>query len=973
MCPEFEMIDRQVTNDVSLFEAQIPFNPPQGKLIIDPKRAVKKFRRSAAGNYELSEDLRSPEVLLATTVYLMRDVLDDERWPRHNVSFSLLYAFIRDRLRAIRTDLTLLNCKNIASIRIHELSIRFLIAAGHLLCEEDRAAFEPQQNNEQLNGCLSALREMYKTVRSSNNSSTSGNVCTEKMLKYEAEFQAYSIILSVDKKEAALAISSLPLNLLQTESIQVALEAFSAFQQTNYIKFLGLIQNDHRTSYLQACLLHQFVLPVRQRALSALVSESQSGSFRTIPKTDFMRWLAFVDAAELSYYSDRFGFRLTQANQIIDLSSLIQRGEAQDLRAEEENFKVRQFHQAIEEQRRKNATLSEIMFQSLDLDLSQVMQVISSNPNSSNANPFSSSLTSEFLAAAASSPNPKTLKKIFTKSASSLKIDSIETEACAFPSNNHSALPSAFPSNSHSSFPPSNSHSAFLSTPNEVDTALPIIAPSPPKIDHQAILKKKLEAQAQDRQARKEKIDTVSISMLDALLDSIVGYHVAETCTHAWDSISIESHRKRKFTIETLSLMIFDNLIEKEILPSALDVELMKLRCRAAESLAVKGQAVHQATFSILSGLEQEIYEELVLESVLIFKSQQFMKRKWLNLMRNRGKLIEKEWQDIFNLKTQKPIHALLIGKCFENSLIEPLIKAKPPNHLGYLQSFITNLDLKIIWSTSNDNPFPFIFSYLDLDKDDFPLDLGNWPTNFPGPTVIITENNNEINLDFPWTPIFLKADNSMSFRDIISRVYDSQPPELPIINENLKPSDFIPEELIESFVIEPFERDARDQSEGLLIDLFRGFLDRLIWILFRSPQSSKLLSWHPKIAGKSRTIESARKSQSIPETFINLFSASKSIQMSLDSLDQIYGKSFVTGSLDCLYTTQSISDFVRSQNGIVNRYHCKRTRLDLPRDQTTPVDSTTRPKMTLEVLKEMLKSEATESDAYEKFLKKFL
>ena len=54
-----------------------------------------------------------------------------------------------------------------------------------------------------------------------------------------------------------------------------------------------------------------------------------------------------MDEAELLYYADRFGFRVTQ--QTVDLASLIQRGEAQDLRAEEENFKVRQFHESIEQ------------------------------------------------------------------------------------------------------------------------------------------------------------------------------------------------------------------------------------------------------------------------------------------------------------------------------------------------------------------------------------------------------------------------------------------------------------------------------------------------------------------------------------------------------------------------------------------------------------------------------------------------
>lgn len=945
MCPEFEMIDRQVTNDVSLFESQIPFNPPQGKLIIDPKRAVKKFRRSAAGNYELSEDLRPPEVLLATTIYLMRDVLGDEKWPSNGVPFSVLYAFIRDRLRAIRTDLTLQNCKNIQSIRIHELSIRFLIAAGHLLCEEERAAFEPQQNNEQLNGCLSALREMYKAVRLSGTN-------TSDFLKYEAEFQAYSIILSVDKKEAALAISSLPLSLVKSGPIQVALEAFSAFQQTNYIKFLGLIRDDPRTTYLQSCLLHQFVLPVRQRALSALVS---SDSYKIIPKDDIMRWLSFVDDAELFYYSERFGFRILPTNQI-DLTSLIQRGEAQDLRAEEENFKVRQFYVAIEEKRRKKFGLSHIMFEGIDLDLNQVMIVLERG----HVNNFSHvPVTSEFLASASSSPKPpkQHFKKSFPSSSSNLKVETT-VDGQLF-----------------STAPIEATTLGTLST-SSVD-----FKPEAPKIDHQAILKKKLEAQAQERQARKERIDSLSIGMLDALIDSIIGNYVAESCTISWEQIRKESNQNRKINIEIISKMIFENLIEKEIIPSVLDVELMKLRCRAAESLSTKFEAIEQAKFSILSTLEQEIYNEIILETFLNFKAAIFVKRKFFKALKFQGKENNSKWNEIFDSvkNLSHPVHIILIGSSGFKSLLEPLIKSNPPNSLGYLQSFINHLDLKIIWSTSSVNPFLLSFLEMNSDGDDcLKCVKSNWPSNFPGPTVIISEfcNDKTVNMienTFPWTLNILKMDPySLCFKDILSKALSASSTDLPIINENVKPSDFIPEELIESFVIEPFERDSNYKSEELLINLLRGFLDRLIWILFRNPKALKLFSCHPKIAGKSRTIESIRNSQNIPETFIKLFKSNKSIQTSLNSLDQIYGNSFTIGSLECLYTTQSISDFVRNQNEIINR-HCKRIRYESSHEIKTTSSPISSPIMSIDVLKEKLKNESSESGEYEQFLKKYL
>lgn len=933
MCPEFEMIDRQVTNDVSLFEAQIPFNPPQGKLIIDPRRAVKKFRRSAAGNYELAEDLRPPEVLLATTVYLMKDVLGDERWPTNSVPFSVLYAFIRDRLRAIRTDLTLQNCKNLSSIRIHELSIRFLIAAGHLLCEEERAAFEPQQNNEQLNGCLSALREMYKTVRLTGNNSPAND-----LLKYETEFQAYSIILSVDKKEAAVAISALPVDLLQNESIQVALEAYSAFQQTNYIKFMNLIKNDHRTTYLQACLLHQFVLPVRQRALNAMISLPDD--FKTIPKAALINWLAFVDEDELFYYADRFGFKIF-GNQV-DLSALVSRGEVYDLRSEEENFKIRKFDAAIEKERRGNFDLSSVIFRGMDLDLNSVMAVLLKS-GQSGANTLT--ITSELLASS-SSPIPKQpAKKSFHTKSSLSNLSSQSSSSIDFPK---------FELPSQTQEPP---------TPT-----VPVV---PTVIDQKEILKKKLEAQAQERQLRKERISQISSSMLDALIDSIVGGHVAEVCTFTWDTIRIEERKKRSDLIEKASLMIFEDLIQKEVLPSVLDIELMKIRCRAIDSFSNRALQINQSTFTVLNNLENDIFKEVVLESFLEYKKIIFCKKTWFNRMRRSFKETVSNWSSLFDITRfplNYPVHLVFIG---HDSFMESLSKTKPPNPLGYLQRTHTNNNnsceqIEIIWSDTSQE-FPFILSHIKQFSGR--LDLFNWPTNFPGPTVIIAEKDNFIIncTEFPWEPKCLAIDslNVDTFkRFIISAMNETV--NLPNLNRNLSVSQLISEELIESFVTVD-DCDNYDDYDDLLLVLLKGLLDKIVWILFKSPQASRLLSWHPITAGRSITLDSIRKSQSIPETFLNLFKANRSIQSTLESLDQIFGSAF-TCNLESLYTTQTISDLFRTQKQIISSYSTKK-RIKI--SSTDPPASKTN--TTIDILKEKLRTEATESEAFEDFLKKLL
>lgn len=929
------MIDRQVTNDVSLFESQVPFNPLSGKLIIDPKRAVKKFRRSAAGNYELSEDLRPPEVLLATTVYLMKEVLGDERWPANGIAFAVLYAFIRDRLRAIRTDLTLQSCKNLASIRIHELSIRFLIAAGHLLCEDERAAFEPQQNNEQLNGCLSALREMYKSVRLTN------DVSSGELLKYEAEFQAYSIILSVDKKEAAVAISALPMDLLQSQAIQVALEAYSAFQQTNFIKFLALICHDQRTSYLQACLLHQFVVPVRQRALSAMAKLPDS--YKTVPRTDFIRWLAFVDETELAYYSDRFGFKINV--NFVDLTSLIQRGEAYDLRAEEETFKLRKFQTAIEDSRRGGAGLSEIMFSGFDLDLKEVMRVLEvPSFNKSGSGRF---LTSEFLAASTGSPLPASkAKKFFTsKSADEFKNAEVASSFNA---------PSPFPM-----FSAPTIQTATVSTP----------IPAPvPQIDHKALLRKKLEAQAQERQVRKDQISVLSEGMLDALLDSVVGVQVAESCTVAWDLLWNEQRSARSSLVQELSVRIFQDLIDSEILPTALDIELMRIKCRAVDSLNSKNNAINQSTFAILNSLESEIYEEVVRESLLEYTERQFVKRKWFMKMAKRSRSIEFDWSELFklNFDFKEPVHIVFAVNNDDDSssrILDQLVKARPPNPLGYLQTFLRHdgMKLKMLWSgfnAQNSVKVPFILSSLEVSGEPC-IDLFKWPANYPGPTVLITNESVLINAnEFLWQPEIVKVDyKTATFHEIFDYSMKLNV-NLPGLNSNLVVSQLIPMEFIESFV-------QSNDDEELLGELMEGLVDRIIWTLFKSPQASRLLSWHPVTAGRSLIIDSIKKSHSISSSLSNLYRSSHSLQSALTSLDQIYGPLF-TCNLEQLYTTQSISEIIRNQNEIVSRFEgVKRMKssFDVPQSKRSQI----------EVLNEKLKTGASESEAYELFLKKFL
>jgi hypothetical protein len=60
-CPQFEMLEREIQNGLDALEMD-----EQGN--VDPEKAVKAYRRSAAGNEQpLPSDVRSPNALIVST------------------------------------------------------------------------------------------------------------------------------------------------------------------------------------------------------------------------------------------------------------------------------------------------------------------------------------------------------------------------------------------------------------------------------------------------------------------------------------------------------------------------------------------------------------------------------------------------------------------------------------------------------------------------------------------------------------------------------------------------------------------------------------------------------------------------------------------------------------------------------------------------------------------------------------------
>ncbi|KAG2229504.1 hypothetical protein INT48_002410 [Thamnidium elegans] len=265
-CPEFEMLERDMQNDLDDLEKDAEGN-------IDPDKAVKKYRRSAGGGEQpLSSDVHTPAALNKTLDYLVDNILA-------NNSIEKCHKFVRDRTRSIRQDFTLQNIRDLDAVATHERIARFHILSLHEMCEYDEGTFSLSQEMEQLHKTLISLMEFYDDLRDK-------GIETEN----EAEFRAYHIISQIKDEDIVQRSIRLPVYIFKSQYITRAL-TFRALSQRNneiletpsrrnkpenievcqnfYLHFFMLIA-DPGTSFLMACLLETHFSEVRKYALKAM-------------------------------------------------------------------------------------------------------------------------------------------------------------------------------------------------------------------------------------------------------------------------------------------------------------------------------------------------------------------------------------------------------------------------------------------------------------------------------------------------------------------------------------------------------------------------------------------------------------------------------------------------------------------------------------------------------------------------------
>ncbi|CAM9127913.1 unnamed protein product [Ectocarpus sp. 4 AP-2014] len=189
MCPESERREREAEGALSSFEAteatagaSVSFR----QRVADPNKAVKKYRRSAAGRDMHSPELLRPlSVLQITTQYLVQDVFavacsscssvsSQPRRDRGGNSSSLIaqaYIFVEDRLRAVRQDLTVQGLAlegTTGAAEVLQTMANFYILAGYLMSDEARIrfkqaatdVFDRHLHTRELQGVFSSLAEL---------------------------------------------------------------------------------------------------------------------------------------------------------------------------------------------------------------------------------------------------------------------------------------------------------------------------------------------------------------------------------------------------------------------------------------------------------------------------------------------------------------------------------------------------------------------------------------------------------------------------------------------------------------------------------------------------------------------------------------------------------------------------------------------------------------------------------------------
>nr|XP_008122120.1 PREDICTED: SAC3 domain-containing protein 1 [Anolis carolinensis] len=302
MCPASEFDRRKCQRRLHRLELG-----PSPSCQPDASLAVKEYSRPAAGKPPpRPEELRPPPVLLDTVRHLLS--LDDGA----KGDEAERCAFVTDRLRAVRLDLTLQRLTSRpCAIPILERALVFLLHAGSRLHAQPDSRFDAHLHREQVQESFAALRRAYRQGQAKDQGVAAAS---------EPRFQALFLLYNLGSPAALGQVLHLPKGSRTSPDIVLALAIHWAFLERNFARFFRLAS---ALPYLPSCALQPHLVAARRQAL-ATFSHGFSARNCRYPLARLARMLALGGAEEAAQLCRAHGLT------VVDDSVAFQKGSLKD-------------------------------------------------------------------------------------------------------------------------------------------------------------------------------------------------------------------------------------------------------------------------------------------------------------------------------------------------------------------------------------------------------------------------------------------------------------------------------------------------------------------------------------------------------------------------------------------------------------------------------------------------------------------
>ncbi|XP_069102726.1 SAC3 domain-containing protein 1-like [Argopecten irradians] len=296
MCPEKEIDLREKEELLHPLEG---VKDEGGRFICVRSRVVKEYSRPAAGKEDPQpSDLRPPHILKKTVDYLLGKVA-----VRIDYSWSDLYDFVFDRLRAVRQDMVIQSIGGQDGIELLEKIVRFHIYAGYRLCTRPMSVFDQKINDQHTQECLKRLISLYRVVPPHH--------------PHQEEFESLYLMFNLGQTDALMHFYDLPKHIRELPLVQRAYRTSLAYILTNTIRCLSLMEPEHSKHYpLFACAAHRHLSNIQSKSLHVFSAGFNSKSF-TYPLEKLTRLLRYADTSQASECCRRHGLTVTENSAVL--------------------------------------------------------------------------------------------------------------------------------------------------------------------------------------------------------------------------------------------------------------------------------------------------------------------------------------------------------------------------------------------------------------------------------------------------------------------------------------------------------------------------------------------------------------------------------------------------------------------------------------------------------------------------------